>query len=158
AQAFLEASADDASRGGPEEGIARVPGDADVGGIQEIIAFHRGVIRWREETDVVDGHVFDAQAGTDAPGPSELVGDVEAPAFAGLGILVEKTLVKITAGGQGIGQIEQERFTEGGGIALQLRAGHGLDAQLLAGAAESPALPDVRQARGKTEQVEVLFV
>src|SRR5207248_1482562 len=54
--------------------------------------------------------------------------------------------------------VEEERLAEGGGVARQLGAGDGLEAELLAGSAEGGAVEEVVEALRQACDVEVALV
>ena len=81
-----------------------------------------------------------------------------AAADAAFGVFVEDAVVVVAADEQAVGPIEEERLAEADAVALDCGAGHGFDAELLAGAAEGLAFEEVGEAGREAEDVEVAFV
>src|SRR4029077_15219314 len=102
--------------------------------------------------------VFDAQSRGRAPIARELVSEGESAAVPVFGVLIEYAIVVVAADAEAVGTIEEERLAPAHRVTLQLRAGLGLDAKLLARPAERAAFPDVGPTRGQPENIEVLFI
>ena len=75
-----------------------------------------------------------------------------------LGVFGVDAVVVVSAQAQAHLRVEQVRLLEGDHVALHLRAGHGLDAEPLAGAAPRRAVADVFPTVGEARPIEVLLV
>src|SRR5262249_23057213 len=82
----------------------------------------------------------------------------EARAVTAFGVFVEHAIPVIGADRQAVRQIEQVGLAETDGIALELIAGHGFCAKLLARAAKRPPFEDVLEAGREPQDIEVALV
>src|SRR5262249_7385287 len=136
ARCLLHRQVEDVARRRPQVGVAAVAGGAQPQRGQEVVSLHAGVVRRGTGPDGLAVHVLDAHCRGQRPVLAEAPPQRDAAPQPALAVLVELPRVVVAADRQTVRAVEQERLTELNGVPLQLRTRHGLDPQLLPGAAE----------------------